>query len=73
LPQASLPSRALTLAVASLAPQELEARLRQAGTPVIGRVEHGVVVLDLRTLLPGDQEALMATLEEVLADLTSVK
>ena len=31
LPQASLPSRALTLAVAPLAPQELEARLRQAG------------------------------------------
>ncbi|MBU4355073.1 MAG: L-seryl-tRNA(Sec) selenium transferase [Proteobacteria bacterium] len=69
LPQASLPSRALTLAVASLAPQELEARLRQAGTPVIGRVEHGVVWLDVRTLLPGDQAAIMAALEEVLADV----
>ena len=31
-------------------------------------MEHGVVVLDLRTMLPGDQEALMAALEEVLAD-----
>ena len=69
LPQASLPSRALTLAVASLAPQELEARLRQAGTPVISRVEHGVVWLDVRTLLPGDQAAIMAALEEVLADV----
>ena len=69
LPQASLPSRALTLTVAPLAPQELEARLRQAGTPVIGRVEHGVVLLDLRTLLPGDQAAIMAALEEVLADV----
>ena len=68
LPQASLPSRALALAVAPLAPQELEARLRQAGTPVIGRVEHGVVLLDVRTLLPGDQAAIMAALEEVLAD-----
>ena len=38
-------------------------------TPVIGRVERGVVVLDLRTVLPGDQEALMAALEEVLAGL----
>ena len=69
LPQASLPSRALTLAVAPLAPQELEARLRQAGTPVIGRVEHGVVWLDVRTLLPGDEAAIMAALEEVLADI----
>ena len=69
LPQAPLPSRALTLAVAPLAPQELEARLRQAGTPVIGRVERGVVVLDLRTVLPGDQESLMAALEEVIADI----
>ena len=69
LPQASLPSRALTLTVASLAPQELEARLRRAGTPVIGRVEHGVVWLDVRTLLPGDEAAIMAALEEALAEV----
>jgi L-seryl-tRNA(Ser) seleniumtransferase len=69
LPQASLPSRALTLAVASLAPQELEARLRQAATPVIARVEQGVVWLDVRTLLPGDEAAILAALEEALAEL----
>jgi L-seryl-tRNA(Ser) seleniumtransferase len=70
LPQSPLPSRALAITVPPLAPQELEARLRQAATPVIVRVERGVVLLDLRTLLPGDQEALMAALEEALADLT---
>jgi L-seryl-tRNA(Ser) seleniumtransferase len=64
-----LPSRALALTVPPLASQELEARLRQAATPVIGRVEHGVVLLDLRTLLPGDQDALLASLGEVLAEL----
>jgi L-seryl-tRNA(Ser) seleniumtransferase len=69
LPQAPLPSRALALTVPPLAPQELENRLHRAGTPVIGRVERGVVLLDLRTMLPGDQEALMAALEEVLADV----
>ncbi len=69
LPQAPLPSRALALTVPPLAPQDLEARLHQAGTPIIGRVEHGVVLLDLRTLLPGDQEAIMAALAEVLADI----
>jgi L-seryl-tRNA(Ser) seleniumtransferase len=67
LPQASLPSRALTLTVAPLAPQELEARLRQASIPVIGRVEQGVVWLDVRTLLGGDQAAIIAALDEVLA------
>jgi L-seryl-tRNA(Ser) seleniumtransferase len=69
LPQAPLPSRALALTVPPLAPQDLEARLHQAGAPIIGRVEHGVVLLDLRTLLPGDQEAIMAALAEVLADI----
>ena len=69
LPQASLASRALTLTAGSLAPQELEARLRQAGTPVIGRVEHGVVRLDVRTLLPGDEAAIIAALEEALAEV----
>ena len=68
LPQAPLPSRALAITIPPLAPQELEVRLHQAATPVIGRVERGVVMLDLRTLMPGDQEALMATLAEVLAD-----
>ncbi len=66
LPQAPLPSRALAITIPPLAPQELEVRLRRAATPVIGRVERGVVMLDLRTLLPGDQEALMAALAEVL-------
>ncbi len=69
LPQAPLPSRALALTVPPLAPQELEARLRQASTPVIGRVDRGVMMLDLRTMLSGDQEAILAALEEVLADL----
>jgi L-seryl-tRNA(Ser) seleniumtransferase len=69
LPQTPLLSRALTLAVASLSAQDLEARLRQASTPVIVRVEHGMVRLDLRALLPGDQEALIVVLGEVLADV----
>ena len=69
LPQASLASRALTLTVDSLAPQELEARLRQADAPVIGRVEHGMVRLDVRTLLPGDEAAILAALDEALAEV----
>jgi len=68
LPQAPLPSRALALAADRLSAQDLEARLRGAGTPVIARVEHRVVLLDMRTLLPGDQEVLIRVLGEVLSE-----
>jgi L-seryl-tRNA(Ser) seleniumtransferase len=69
LPQAPLPSRALALTIPPLSAQDLELRLRRAATPVIGRLEHGVLLLDLRTLLPNDPEAITAALAEVLADL----
>ena len=70
LPQASLPSRALALELPPLAPHQLESRLRQAQPPVIARVEQGSLLLDLRTILPEDQGALLAALEGVLAELS---
>jgi L-seryl-tRNA(Ser) seleniumtransferase len=70
LPQASLPSRALALELPPLAPHQLESRLRQAQPPVIARVEQGSLLLDLRTILPEDQSALLAALEGVLAELS---
>lgn len=69
LPQVSLPSRALTLAVPPLSPQQLEARLRQAQPPVIARIEQDTLLLDLRTLLPDDLPALKAALQGVLATI----
>jgi L-seryl-tRNA(Ser) seleniumtransferase len=68
LPQTPLPSRALALAVDDFSAQDLEARLRHASIPVITRVEHGVVLLDLRTLLPGDPEVIITVLSEVLSE-----
>jgi L-seryl-tRNA(Ser) seleniumtransferase len=70
LPQAALPSRALALELPPLAPHQLESRLRQAQPPVIARVEQGSLLLDLRTILPEDQGALLAALEGVLAELS---
>lgn len=66
LPLAQLPSRALALAIPPLAAHQLEARLRQAQPPVIARVEHDTVLLDLRTFLPEDHEALLTALERVV-------
>jgi L-seryl-tRNA(Ser) seleniumtransferase len=67
LPQTALPSRALALSLPPMAPHELEKRLRQAQPPIIGRVEYGALLLDLRTVLPEDQPALLNALEEVVA------
>jgi L-seryl-tRNA(Ser) seleniumtransferase len=67
LPQVSLPSRALALALPPLSPQQLEARLRQAQPPIIARIEQDTLLLDLRTLLPDDLPALKAALQGVLS------
>jgi L-seryl-tRNA(Ser) seleniumtransferase len=66
LPQVSIPSWALALTIPPLPPHQLEAHLRAARPPVIGRVEHGALLLDVLTLLPGDQGALLAALEGVV-------
>lgn len=66
LPQLILPSRALSLEVPDLAPHHLEARLRQACPPIIARLEHQRLLLDIRTILPDDQPLLLTALESVL-------
>jgi L-seryl-tRNA(Ser) seleniumtransferase len=66
LPQEPLPSCALAVTLPPLAAHQLEARLRQASIPIIGRVEHETLLLDVRTLLPHDTPALVAGLREAV-------
>jgi L-seryl-tRNA(Ser) seleniumtransferase len=63
LPMVPIPSRALALALPPLAPHQLEERLRAADPPVITRLEHDRLLLDVRTLLPEDYPPLLAVLE----------
>lgn len=49
-PSAVLPTRLLALSCKDLSADELAARLRTSDPPVIARVEHGRVLLDLRTV-----------------------
>jgi L-seryl-tRNA(Ser) seleniumtransferase len=44
---------------------ELCARLRQWEMPIIARVEEGRVLLDLRTVEPEQEEAIVAALESM--------
>ncbi len=48
-------------------PDRLAARLREATLPIVGRVERGRLLLDLRTILPADDGAAIATLVGVMS------
>ena len=58
-PEKLFPSRTLSVSAPGLAPDEIAARLRAGSPPVIVRVERGRVLLDLRSILPGE-DALVA-------------
>ena len=69
LPGQQLPSWALALA--SPSPDTLARHLRQPsqrGTPVITRIEEGHVLLDARTVLPDQDEQLLAMVHLALRD-----
>jgi len=51
-PSAALPTQLVALRREGLSADELAAKLRAADPPVIGRVEEGRVLLDLRTVFP---------------------
>ena len=64
LPGATLPTWLLALEVTQ--PDEFLAQLRAAQPPVIARIADGRVLLDPRTVLPGEEEELLAVLEGLL-------
>lgn len=57
-PSSVLPTRLLALSCDALSPDELASRLRSSDPPIIARVEEGRVLLDLRTVFPGQDKAL---------------
>ena len=50
------------IAIRSDKPQLLAKELRDHETPIVARVEHGMLVLDLRTVAPADDQAVRAAL-----------
>jgi L-seryl-tRNA(Ser) seleniumtransferase len=58
LPEAHLPSFAVAI-TSPLPADRLEGHLRAHNPPIFGRVEENAVVLDMRTLLPGDENVLV--------------
>ena len=70
MPLAELPGFAVAVAPRDTSLQELTARLRSCNPPVIGRIQDDRLLLDPRTLLPGEEPLLVAALAEVLTDRT---
>jgi len=64
LPEVTLPT--FVLALASSDADALARRLREADPPVVARIEEGRVLLDPRTVLPGEDEAVVAGLRSAL-------
>ena len=59
--QSRIPS--VAVAVATDSPDRLAATLRAATLPIIARIDHGRVLLDLRTIAPKEDETVIAALK----------
>jgi L-seryl-tRNA(Ser) seleniumtransferase len=57
-PSSVLPTRLIAITAKKFSANQLAARLRQSDPPIIARVEDGRVLLDLRTVLPVQDEVL---------------
>jgi L-seryl-tRNA(Ser) seleniumtransferase len=66
LPQTELPSCALSLTNPAWPPHKLDAALRSANPPVVARLEHQKLLLDVRTILPEDESQLTSVLTRIL-------
>jgi len=64
-PEIDVPSRGVTVNFPNLSDTELERRLRNSNPPVIARIENGRVILDFRTIFPGEEDTLLEILRKV--------
>ncbi len=64
-PGSTLPTRVLTLKSEGASADQLSARLRQWETPIIARVEEDRVLLDLRTVEPSQEEAIVTAMQSI--------
>jgi L-seryl-tRNA(Ser) seleniumtransferase len=62
-PAAMLPTRLLAISHQDLSTDEVATRLRGSDPPIVARVEEGHVLLDLRTVFPEQDEALIKALQ----------
>jgi len=64
-PSCVLPTRLLAVTCNDLSADELAEQLRQSDPPIVARVEEGLVLLDLRTAFPEQDQLIAAALERI--------
>jgi L-seryl-tRNA(Ser) seleniumtransferase len=64
-PGVELPTSLVAVAKDGLTPDALEERLRRLTPPVIARIEHERLLLDLRTVMPEQDHTVIALLRQV--------
>ena len=64
-PTSTLPTFLLALSAQSLSADEIAARLRRHNPPIVARVEEGKVLIDLRTVLEGEDEVIARAIDEL--------
>ncbi len=67
LPLQTLPTRVVALRPLKSSAADLEERLRKGDPPVIARIKEGEVLLDLRTVAAGEEEALLTGIRKALS------
>ena len=60
-----IPTVVVRLSPKGISPADLAARLRQADPPIFTRVHEGCVLLDVRTMLPGEERLIVPALEHI--------
>ena len=70
LPTQDIPTRVVAVTPRGISPDDLAARLRRWSPPVVARIHEGRLLIDPRTLLPGDEEPLLAALAACLPPAT---
>lgn len=65
VPTHMLPTFCIAVTDGRLSPAALDARLRGRDVPVVGRIAHETYLMDVRTLLEGDEQILITAVKEV--------
>jgi L-seryl-tRNA(Ser) seleniumtransferase len=71
-PLLQLPTTLIEIRIAGVAPQQIESALRRAVVPVIGRIQRDRFLLDVRTILDSDRQALSDSLNQVAESFRKV-
>jgi L-seryl-tRNA(Ser) seleniumtransferase len=64
-PGSSLPTRLVAIAIDGRSPDDIDRRLRAHDPPVVARIEHDRLVIDLRTVQPSEDEEIERAIRAV--------